>query len=177
MGDDEAVRELVADVATANDVFANTAEVNEEKVGTESYLSIFRKVYLESINTFWMEHLDTMDMLRSSVSLRAYGQKDPLIEYKREGLIFFRQMLTDINANAGETMSRLDTGAVLKNLEQRATERAQQADQLIEQSVKSGLGTEKTRGGTVVKKDEEKVGRNDPCTCGSGKKYKACHGK
>jgi len=177
VGDEEAVRELMDEVAAQSEVFEKTRSINEEKVGTDQFVRIFRKVYLESINTFWMEHLDTMDMLRSSVSLRAYGQKDPLIEYKREGLVFFRQMLIDIDAQAGDIMSRLDTDAVLAHLEKRANERAEAAEQMIETSVKSGLGTEKTRSGTVVKKDEQKIGRNDPCHCGSGKKYKACHGK
>ncbi len=177
VGDDAEVQELMNDITAASEKFANTRDTNAEKIGEDRFMAIFRKVYLESINTYWMEHLDTMDMLRSSVSLRAYGQKDPLIEYKREGLIFFRQMLVDIDVSAGDTMSRLDTDAVLTNLEERAKAKAAAAEQMIETSVKSGLGTEKTRSGTVVKNDTEKIGRNDPCHCGSGKKFKACHGK
>ena len=124
-GTDDDVEGLLLDITEQHNEFAQLREQKESKIGPDKYLEIFRKVYLESINTFWMEHLDTMDMVRSSVSLRAYGQKDPLIEYKREGLMFFKTMMGEIDHNAIDMMNRLDADAV-GELEQRATERENQ---------------------------------------------------
>lgn len=129
VGTDDDVEGLILDVSTGRDDFVVRREEKEAKIGREKYLEIFRKVYLESINTFWMEHLDTMDMLRSSVSLRAYGQKDPLIEYKREGLMFFKQMLQEVDENAIDLMNRLDADAVVE-LERRAQQREEEIQKL-----------------------------------------------
>ena len=131
-GDDTEIQTLLADLVGQDPSFADTQTNTQNKLGVERYHQIFRKVYLESINTYWMEHLDTMDMLRSSVSLRAYGNKDPLIEYKREGLLFFKQMLADIDSHALELMARLDADAVLA-IEQRQKEKQQEINRLQEQ--------------------------------------------
>ena len=129
VGSDDDVEGLILDVSTSQRDFEERRQEKEAKIGYAKYLEIFRKVYLESINTFWMEHLDTMDMLRSSVSLRAYGNKDPLIEYKREGLTFFKQMLREIDENALDLMGRLDADAVV-GLEERAEERKREVEEL-----------------------------------------------
>lgn len=129
VGSDDDVEGLILDVSSGHNDFEENRLKKEEKIGRVKYLEIFRKVYLESINTFWMEHLDTMDMLRSSVSLRAYGNKDPLIEYKREGLMFFKQMLTEIDENAIDLMNRLDADAVVE-LERRAEQREKEIQEL-----------------------------------------------
>lgn len=144
VGEDEDVEALLLDVSAGHDDFAQRREEKEAKLGREKYLQIFRKVYLEAINTYWMEHLDTMDMLRSSVSLRAYGQKDPLIEYKREGLIFFKQMLADIDAHAVDMMNRLDADAMVE-LEQRAKEREAEVARLQQLGVPQDKAQEQAK--------------------------------
>lgn len=108
-------------------------------------------VMLRSIDMLWMEHLETMECLRESVNLRAYGQRDPLVEYKNEGRRLFSQMMNEINNVIVDMLLKVE----LKG----------------QPSPKSkvGLSVEASQRGV-------KVGRNDPCPCGSGKKYKKCHG-
>jgi preprotein translocase subunit SecA len=109
---------------------------------------------LRTIDMLWMEHLETMECLRDSVSLRAYGQHDPLVEYKNEGHRLFGHMMNEIN------------NAIV--------------DMLLKVELK-GQGTRPQRqqaglhGGQAITKKH--IGRNDPCPCGSGKKYKKCCGK
>ena len=134
----------------------------EQELGEEKYTAIARQVILQVIDMLWVEHLEAIDYLRGSVRLRAYGQRDPLVEFKREGLRLFRQL----------EMSMFDN--VLRTLETVQTDiRADAPKELKE--IKEGADTiqvERENTATVAK-----VGRNDPCPCGSGKKYKKCHGK
>ncbi|MDP2934667.1 MAG: SEC-C metal-binding domain-containing protein, partial [bacterium] len=115
--------------------------------------NIERFVILRTVDTIWMEHLDTMECLRDSVRLRAYGQRDPLVEYKNEGGKLFREVLQEI-----------DNGIVDVLL------KAEFKEQPSDKKRQVGLPAEAPRGGA-------KAGRNDPCPCGSGKKYKKCCGK
>jgi preprotein translocase subunit SecA len=108
-----------------------------------------------------MDHLDAMDDLREGVGLRAYGQKDPLIEYKLEAMEMFNHMIGTIQS---ETVRNLFTIEIAKEPEK--------PRRVIE------IGSQgSTEPPAPVKNTEKKVGRNDPCPCGSGKKYKFCHGK
>ena len=110
-----------------------------------------RIIMLQAIDTLWMEHLEAMEHMRSSVRLRAYGQKDPLVEYKNEGAKMFKELDGHINSYIANLIFRI--GPAPANFE-------------FKQNVKSS---------TSDKNGE--IGRNDPCPCGSGKKYKKCHGK
>ena len=125
---------------------------------------------LQTIDLFWIDHLEIMDHLRSSVNLRAYGQRDPLVEYKNEGLILFKNMLVSTDDQIIKLIPNMGMGAFAKEEERLRKNR---------ENIKtiSGSDDEPQKGHTVVKTDEEKIGRNDPCYCGSGKKYKKCHGK
>ncbi len=120
-----------------------------------------RRLILQTIDLFWVDHLEMMDYLRSSVNLRAYGQRDPLVEYKREGLKFFREMELTIGKQITEFILALDLDALA---------RVQSAP--IEEEAKSV--SDSTR---ALPAKKSAVGRNDPCPCGSGKKYKKCHGR
>ena len=120
-----------------------------------------RRLILQTIDLFWVDHLEMMDYLRSSVNLRAYGQRDPLVEYKREGLRFFREMETTIGRQITDFILALDLDALA---------RVQSAP--IEEEAKSVSDSSRT-----LPTKKSSVGRNDPCPCGSGKKYKKCHGK
>jgi preprotein translocase subunit SecA len=106
---------------------------------------------------FWMEHLDEMEHLRDSVKLRAYGQKDPLVEYKNEGIRLFQRLLGVIQSAFVGSIYKVEI----------MSERAAEKKEL--KAVKTGL--DRPAAG------KKQVGRNDPCPCGSGKKYKKCHGK
>ncbi len=164
------------------------SEIIQNKItefGRESFLSAVRIVLLQTIDMYWVEHLEVMDYTRSSVNLRAYGQRDPLVEYKKEGLRLFKEMQQVMNnqvikliphivpINNGNAVNGQNAGnkqvagnsvaADLKEVHENA------------QIIGSGDGSANNSGTNPSKEPE--VGRNDPCPCGSGKKYKKCHGQ
>ncbi len=124
-----------------------------DAIGRDPFLGTMRYVVLQTIDMFWVDHLEFMDYLRSSVNLRAYGQRDPLVEYKKEGRRLFQEMQAAINAH------------VIKILPHVAADVAVPKNAIADEEM------------TPAASDGPKVGRNDPCYCGSGKKYKHCHGK
>ncbi len=142
----------------ATDIF----EQKEKEIGEELYLRICRYVILQAIDTLWMEHLDTMDHLRDSVRLRGYGQRDPLVEYKREGFKMFEKMIAEVNKQVVYSVLKVTVQA-----------EKQQEQPTIQQS---NLVTNLSDGSqnSTPHNSEKEPGRNDPCPCGSGKKYKKC---
>ncbi|HEY3368921.1 MAG TPA: preprotein translocase subunit SecA [Symbiobacteriaceae bacterium] len=149
-------RKALAEVVTEAGKAAYEAKAI--RLGDETFPSLERFILLRTVDEKWMEHLDAMDDLREGVGLRAYGQKDPVIEYKMEAMEMFNHMIASIQT---DTVRHLFTIEVAREPERRVT---------IEVGSDSGP-KEPTR--TAGKK----VGRNDPCPCGSGKKFKFCHGK
>jgi preprotein translocase subunit SecA len=133
----------------------------EKQMGGEIFQGALRFVALSSLDELWMEHLDSMDHLRDSVRLRGYGQRDPLIEYKREGHQMFQRMLKEINRQIAHLIYKVNIQV------------EPQAKPV--QTVTNQPGAK----GSVPSTDPkyEGVGRNDLCPCGSGKKFKRCHGK
>ena len=115
-----------------------------------------------------------MDHLKSAVSLQAYGQKDPVVEYKREARKQFEGIFDEILEKVKKAVTFLDTEYMIKSMTV-ASQIQKQAEIAIANSGKSEDG--KSRGKTVVKNKDENIGRNDPCPCGSGKKYKKCCGR
>jgi len=137
-----------------------------EKMWTEAKLDMreFERVaLLGAVDRRWMDHIDAMTELREGIGLRAYGQRDPKIEYKREGFDMFEEMVRLIQE---DTLRRLYFTVLARPVERRQ----------VAQPVAATHG-DSAPAVRVVKKAVEKVGRNDPCPCGSGKKYKACCGK
>ncbi|MEC3882764.1 preprotein translocase subunit SecA [Halobacillus sp. HZG1] len=138
----------------------------EEELTPEQMREFEKVILLRTVDQKWMDHIDQMDQLRQGIHLRAYGQNDPLREYNFEGFRMFEQMV----ANIDEEVSRYVMKAQIRNNLQRQ-EVAQGA-----QAVSGGSESkEPKKKSPVVKKDH--IRRNDPCPCGSGKKYKNCHGK
>ena len=120
---------------------------------------------LKVVDAKWMEHLDAMDMLRQGIGLRAYGQKDPLIEYKIEAFDMFGQMIENIQEDIVRYIYRVNI-----------VSQPQVEDHLVNASTNDPSGSgEDSKKKPVVNKTE--IGRNDLCPCGSGKKYKNCCGK
>lgn len=168
IGSDQSVKALVEEKIKA--------------VGNDAFLETFRRIVLYVTDLLWTEHLETMEYLRSSVNLRAYGGREPLVEYQREGLRLFRDMEASFRAQAIDligTISMQATQTLHATVE--PTSNLSSFVAAHEETLGSGLGT-----GTPPQKIEApkaatpampKVGRNDPCSCGSGKKYKQCHGK
>ena len=136
-------------------------EKKEEKYG-EAMRELERVVLLKNVDRYWMDHIDNMDELRRGIHLRAYGQKDPVVQYRLEGFDMFDAMIDAI---------REDTARMMMTVEIRAQEEPKR-EQVMNPTATSGDGT--VKGGRKV---TGKVGRNDPCPCGSGKKYNSCCGK
>jgi len=154
--EDEGKKALVETIVEAAH---HAYDAKRERMG-EMFDSLERFILLRTVDEKWMDHLDAMDDLREGVGLRAYGQKDPLIEYKMEAMEMFNNMIGSVQT---ETVRHLFTVEVAREPERRRT---------IE------LGSQgSTEPAAPVRNVGKKVGRNDPCPCGSGKKFKFCHGK
>jgi len=119
----------------------------EKEIGEDKMREVEKIVFLRVLDAFWMEHLENMEHLRDSVRLRAYGQRDPLVEYKTEGHKMFQKLLGMIESSIADMIFKVSL--------------------VPESSVQQQV---------IASKPKDRVGRNDPCPCGSGKKYKKCHG-
>ena len=125
-------------------------------------------VLLRTIDMLWMDHLEAMDYMRDSVKLRAYGQKDPLVEYKNEGARMFRELMDAILSTTMNTLFHVEV--------RQAAQAPVQQINIGGSSAPALPATAPASQHTDVENHKEIVGRNDPCPCGSGKKYKKCHG-
>ena len=139
-------------------------EEKKQLFGEEVYAEVQRSVLLRSVDSHWMEHIDQMEDLKGSIGLHAYAQRDPVNEYRLQGAEMFEEMVADIRAETVRTMlsvvprpQPIQREQVAKPLKENLTD-----------------GSESKR--TVVVRKAERVGRNDLCPCGSGKKYKKCCG-
>ena len=156
-GTTEDVKDYLLEIIshTGEEEKVNFEKVLEQKIqeGGENFLNAARVMILQTLDMYWVEHLETMDYMRSSVNLRAYGQRDPLTEYKREGLRYFKDMEASTEGQILSLLPQMQMNQVL----------AQEPVQLKEvpAAAKASDG-------------QSKLGRNDPCPCGSGKKYKKC---
>ena len=133
---------------------------------------IERATFIRSIDMLWIEHLSAMTSLRTGIGLRGYAQRDPLIEYKREGYDMFQQLLAAVNQDVTFSFFKFARHAVDMKVQ------AQLNDSLLSRAgvQLAGANTTSSEHSEVASKSsDDKVGRNDPCPCGSGKKYKKCH--
>jgi len=148
-------------------VAENGYKDREMLFGEANMRELEKVVMLKVVDGKWMEHLARMDMLREGINLRAYGQKNPLVEYKIEAYDMFQEMIEIIQEDIAKLMYRVSI----------VTQEQQQLEDHLKnaKAVHGSDEPEVTKAQPVVKKDD--VGRNDPCPCGSGKKYKNCCGK
>ena len=167
MGDKADLETYIADVLGSDEDLKRQVDEREKVVGNEEFYNAARRLFLQTIDMYWVDHLEMMDYMRGSVNLRAYGQRDPLVEYKKEGLKMFKDMQESINGQIREMLPKIGAGAFKK--EEEELKKTQENMRLIGASK-----TSDDKPKPVVAKEE--VGRNDPCPCGSGKKYKKCHG-
>ena len=147
-----------------NELAEQKYEQREQEFGAEMMREIERVVLLRSVDTHWMDHIDAMDELRNGIYLRSYGQHDPVVEYRNEGYDMFNAMTESI---------REETTKMVLNVRVRRQEDVKR-EQVAKVTGESG-GSDGSVKNEPVKK-EKKPGRNDPCPCGSGKKYKKCCG-
>jgi preprotein translocase subunit SecA len=171
---DEDILEKV--VKSADTVFADKIE----RVGLEQFTPFMRMVLLQSIDQHWREHLAALDYLRQGIHLRGYAQKNPKQEYKREAFELFSQLLD---------LVKLEVTRTLLNVRIQSQEEATRAAEAMEERAEhisnvtythpneDGSVSQEAAPAPAAEPAYAHVGRNDPCPCGSGKKYKACHGK
>jgi preprotein translocase subunit SecA len=138
----------------------------ENEFGKELMDYLIKVIMLQAIDTQWKEHLLAMDHLREGIGLRGYAQKDPVREYQREGYEMFMEMIARIKMDVLEKLCLI---RIQREEEVEAIRQKQKQDYVMSRG-------EDTPAAKTVKHEGEKVGRNDPCPCGSGKKYKKCHG-
>ncbi|MBB3073302.1 preprotein translocase subunit SecA [Paenibacillus baekrokdamisoli] len=135
----------------------------EEEIGVDTMREFEKVVVLRAVDSKWMDHIDAMDQLRQGIHLRAYGGTDPLREYQFEGFEMFKEMIENIQEEVSKYIMKAH---VESNLERQEVAKGQ---------TESG-GSSEPQPNRPIKKDD-RIGRNDPCPCGSGKKYKQCHGQ
>ena len=150
--------------------------VKEEEIGAEQMRELERVVMLKVVDEKWMNHIDSMDELKDGIGLRAYGQYDPVVKYRTEGMDMFEEMVANIKVDVVKILMNIHKQGEIKRQETvRITNAAQEALNSVDNGqMMSNSDSEVNR---TVRNEGPKVGRNDPCPCGSGKKYKNCHGK
>jgi len=147
------------------------------EIGEETMSEIERVVLLQMIDRKWIDHLYNMDSLREGIGLRAYAQVSPLIEYQREGYDLFQQTLADVQEEAVKVLLRVELGPAADGAAAPAPRPASRRPVPVGAGASGAAQPSGPRGATPAGDGKRKLGRNDPCWCGSGKKYKKCHGK
>ncbi|WAT00162.1 preprotein translocase subunit SecA [Rouxiella chamberiensis] len=170
---EETLRERI--LQNAKDAYTG----KEEVVGLEMMRNFEKGVMLQTLDSLWKEHLAAMDYLRQGIHLRGYAQKDPKQEYKRESFAMFAAMLESLKYEVVSVLSKVQV-RMPEEVEAMEEQRREEAERLAQQQQLSHVASLEeelsTTAGTPSASDR-KVGRNDPCPCGSGKKYKQCHGR
>jgi preprotein translocase subunit SecA len=165
-------------IAGARDHYASRVE----QFGEENFARLERFLLLDTVDRQWKDHLLALDHLREGIGLRAYGQRNPLVEYKRESYALFEDMWEHIedhvvkflyHAEPVEKMEHRRQGVTTTMSHPEAQALKASHDQQ-ERAANTPVG--QPSGPTTIRRQQPKVGRNDPCPCGSGKKYKKCHG-
>ncbi|MCL1042734.1 preprotein translocase subunit SecA [Shewanella marisflavi] len=174
---EETLRERIVEM------WAKAYKAKEEMVGAQVLRQFEKAVMLQTLDGLWKEHLAAMDHLRQGIHLRGYAQKNPKQEYKRESFELFQQMLETLKHDVISVLSKVQVQAqsdVEEMEERRRQEEAKMRRDYQHAQAEALVGAEEAQalaGTQPVVREGEKVGRNDPCPCGSGRKYKQCHGK
>ena len=178
-GRTEVILKVMEFIRTAYD---NLYDVFEDR---KSIYNIERGVILRSIDTLWIDHLAAMSALRTGIGLQGYGQRDPLVEYKREGFGLFQNLLGSINHEITYTFFKYAKHAVDMKVQMELGRSVFQKAGVMLQGAADTSNGKVSHGGSpkqlesssgIAVAKEEKLGRNEPCHCGSGKKFKKCHG-
>jgi preprotein translocase subunit SecA len=166
-----------------------TYEAKIKQFGLDMVQQAERHLYLQVIDHYWIEHLNQMEQLRVGIGLRGYGQVDPLVEYKRESYGLFERLLGAIEAEVVQSLLRMEITQnqpqpqeEQKNLQFQGADESLAGGSIIPTSGNPEEAMEQVQ--EIAKEHEEQtaaeshpnIGRNDPCWCGSGKKFKKCHG-
>jgi preprotein translocase subunit SecA len=175
--DDSSKNQLIKQLEVANgleqkinfltNISHDIYDQRKKQLGSEMIAQIERYVMLSVSDTLWMDHLDAVENLRGGIGLRGYGQRDPLVEYKNEAYAMFEQLIQTIDDEVAHRIYKIQVQQAPQTHQHVVEQAAGEASGISETS-----NSKKQAEGLVSKK---KVGRNDPCWCGSGKKYKKCH--
>ncbi len=165
---EDTLRERVVESAV------NEYQRKEQMVGEETMRNFEKGIMLQTLDELWKEHLAAMDRLRQGIHLRSYAQKDPKQEYKKESFAMFTEMLDALKMSVVKTLSRVQVRSA-EEVEQAQQQQQQMAECQAEAREYNGA-TEEVNEKVALAESERKIGRNEPCPCGSGKKYKHCHG-
>ena len=170
---EETLRQRIIDAAEA------ACQEKEQTVGSELMRHFEKAIMLQTLDSMWKEHLAQMDYLRQGINLRGYAQKDPKQEFKREAFAMFTTMLNNIKHDVISLISRVQVRAP-EDVEAVEEQRRQSGEVKYQHDEIDGMASdsedEMPTQQQPVTRDGRKVGRNDPCPCGSGKKFKQCHG-
>ena len=154
------------------DHVAKSYEAKEKETGSEMMRQLEKLVLLRTIAELWMDHIEEMEHLRDSVRLRAYGQRDPLIEYKIEGQKMFEKLQSAVKGQVANLIFKVSLMPQPKQVQMEERRPNIVGDSHNHQEITNEPAHRQVRADKA-----SEVGRNDPCPCGSGKKYKKCHGK
>ena len=176
----EKIRKFSENPDTAINRYSN----KEQRIGMENIKQIERMIYLTTLDELWMDHIDALDELRLGIGLRGWGQMDPLVEFKKEAYAMFERLLLEIDQTVVDRLLHFEI-APTQMAPVVETARMQEARGRVQGlgDRGQGIGSDGESAGSltsstpIVRSENEKLGRNDPCWCGSGKKYKHCHGK
>ena len=160
-------REILHD--TIMETVIQAYEAKEEGIETDFMRHIEKVIMLQVLDALWKDHLLGMDHLKEGIGLRGYAQKNPLTEYKKEGFDLFGAMMARIKEETTEYLFKIQINQEIEMPD----ERGSKPPQVVEHRGDSEVSAKPV----TVRREEEKVGRNEPCPCGSGKKYKKCHGR
>lgn len=166
----EQIREKILELATRK------YDEKVKQAGRATMSQFEKSVILQTLDNQWREHLAVMDQLRQGIHLRGYAQKDPKQEYKKEAFTLFTTMLDNLKYDVVRLISSVE---IQTEEDVNAVEEQRRAEQVSKMSLQHGNYADENEDEAqpqTYKRQEKKVGRNDPCPCGSGKKYKSCHG-
>lgn len=163
-GSHSAVKEVLREIVGEDGEARTGIDQKIEEIGEDVFYDSVRRLVLQTIDSFWVEHLELMDYTRSSVNLRAYGQRDPLVEYKKEGKRLFDELQDSIHEQISSNIKNIAEGAFAREEEKLQKSRT---------NLKT-IGGDTSSGANTMVTNKNKIGRNDPCPCGSGLKYKKC---
>lgn len=173
LADNSEINEFVNDFILGDTDLGTIITDRKKQIGEESFNEAFRRIVLYVTDILWVENLETMEYLRSSVNLRAYGQREPLIEYRKEGLRLFKEMEQVFREQVISLVKTMNVEA--KNLPKEENNEAFVASHVEPGTFGAVNNDQNASTKAVVHSDSgEKIGRNDPCPCGSGKKWKKC---
>ena len=155
----------------------------ENEITSEVFREAERQILLRTVDLKWMDHIDALDQLSNSIRMRSIGQHDPVVEYKLEGSAMFEEMNENIQNDAVKFIMRakftpethIEAKSQVKDIKENHASAASVTPQSASKPIQGTTGNNQPQ--APVKRDSSKVGRNDPCPCGSGKKYKDCCGK